>query len=342
MKEKIDYQLLKNFSEGKYSFRDLKRITVWFEEPSYRNEIESAIHQHWNDFAVNKDEAQRDLSIIFDNLREQIRLEQPQPVAISRRIVTVYSKIAAVLLLPLLLYFAFTLVNLQSKEATAWAEIYAPPGARTQFFLPDGSKGWLNSNTKLKYPLNFVHNRHINLSGEAYFEVKKDKDYPFVVSTPYLEVKVIGTVFSISALKEENMTEVVLQKGAVEIDNPDLGLKSLMQPDQKFVFDNIKKSYQSSKINAQLYNAWKDGLLIFRNEPLSEVFKRLGRWYNVNITITDEQIKGYKYRATFQNEPIEEVIRLIALTVPIEYRIEKRSYDEQGVFAVREIKIMKK
>jgi hypothetical protein len=87
MKEKIDYQLLKNFSEGKYSFRDLKRITVWFEEPSYRNEIESAIHQHWNDFSLDKGEPQRDLSIIFDNLKEQIRLEQPQPVAISRRIV---------------------------------------------------------------------------------------------------------------------------------------------------------------------------------------------------------------------------------------------------------------
>jgi ferric-dicitrate binding protein FerR (iron transport regulator) len=98
----------------------------------------------------------------------------------------------------------------------------------------------------------------------------------------------------------------------------------------------------TSEINARQVNAWKDGLLVFRNEPLSEVFRRLGRWYNVKITITDDQIKRYKYRATFRNEPIEEVIRLIAMTLPIEYKIQKRAYDEQGIYAVREIVIMKK
>jgi ferric-dicitrate binding protein FerR (iron transport regulator) len=116
----------------------------------------------------------------------------------------------------------------------------------------------------------------------------------------------------------------------------------MLKPDQKFIFDNLNKENQTVSVNAQQYNAWKDGMLVFRNEPLAEVFKRLSRWYNVKITISDEQIKRYKYRATFQNEPIEEVIRLIAMTLPIEYKIEKRAYDDQGVYAVREIRIMKK
>jgi ferric-dicitrate binding protein FerR (iron transport regulator) len=241
-----------------------------------------------------------------------------------------------------MIYTAFTMVRQPASEEIAWAEIYAPPGTRTRFLLPDGTKGWLNSDTKLNYPLNFKQNRHLNLSGEAYFEVTKNRDLPFVVTTSNLDIKVLGTIFSVSALLAENTTEVILEEGSVEIDNPGTGLKAMLKPDQKFIFDNLNKENQTVSVNAQQYNAWKDGMLVFRNEPLAEVFKRLSRWYNVKITISDEQIKRYKYRATFQNEPIEEVIRLIAMTLPIEYKIEKRAYDDQGVYAVREIRIMKK
>ncbi len=339
--ENIDYRLLKNFSEGKYSFRDYKRISSWFEDSSMRGELESAIGQHWYEFPGARDESEKDLSIIYDQLREQIRREQPSTISLQKRMIRIYSKIAAVLMLPLLIVTIVILLHKNNIDTSSWAEIYAPPGARTLFVLPDGSKGWLNSNTKLKYPLNFRSNRHLDLSGEAYFEVTKNKDYPFVVTTPNLDVMVTGTIFSVSALREENTTEVILQEGVVEVNNSGIGLTSVMKPDQKFVIDNQSKKYQISSVNAQQYNAWKDGMLIFRNEPLDDVFKRLSRWYNVKINVADEQIKKYKYRATFKNEPIEEVISLIALTLPIEYKIQKRSYDENGVYAVREITIMK-
>jgi ferric-dicitrate binding protein FerR (iron transport regulator) len=343
--QKIDFRLLKNFTEGKYSFRDFQRISSWFADSSLRSELESAIGQHWNEFPGATDEPKKDLSFIYDQLREQIRREQPETLSLQKRMIRLYSQIAAVLLLPLLIYTTFILVGKNAKtkaEETAWAEIYAPPGSRTSFMLPDGSKGWLNSGTKLKYPLNFKHNRQLSLVGEAYFEVTKNKDLPLTITTSNLDVKVLGTTFSISALADENTTDVILEEGSVEIDNPGIGLKTVLKPDQKLVFDNLKHEYQTTSLNAQQYNAWKDGLLIFRNEPLADVFKRLSRWYNVKITITDDQIKRYKYRATFRNEPIEEVIRLIAMTLPIEYKIQKRAYDEQGIYAVREIVIMKK
>ncbi len=342
MKEKIDYQLLKNFTEGKYSFREFKRIASWFEDNSLRDELESGILKHWNEFTGGTEEPEKDLSIVFDQLREQVRREQPHTISFQKRMIRFYSSIAAVLLLPLLAFTIFILAEKNNKGESAWAEIYAPPGARTKFVLPDGSKGWLNSNTRLKYPLNFSHNRHLDLSGEAYFEVAKNKKYPLTVSTPSLDIRVTGTIFSVSALTEESTTDVILEEGKVEIYNPGIGLAAVMKPDQKFEFDNLNKKYQIKTLNALKYNAWKDGLLIFRNEQLDDVFKRLSRWYNVKINISDEQIKRYRYRATFKNEPIEEVIRLIALTLPIEYKIQKREYDEQGVYVVREITIMKK
>ncbi len=342
MIDKIDYSLLRNYSAGKYSYRDYKRIASWFEDDSLRSELETTIHQHWNDFSVNTEESPKDLRLVYENLRSQILSEEPKPISLNRRVILLYSRIAAILLFPLLIYSTISLIKSNNHEVTAWAEICAPAGARTQFMLPDGSKGWLNSNAKLKYSLDFKQNRHVNLSGEAYFEVTKDKKKPFTVSTPNLDVKVVGTIFSVSALEEENTTEVVLQEGSVEVDNPAIGLNALMKPDQKLVYDNTKKKYQTSTLNAQQYNTWKDGMLIFRNEPLSDVFKRMSRWYNIKITITDEQIKRYKYRATFREEPVEEVIRLIALTVPIEFLVQQRTMNDDGVFSVKEITIRKR
>ena len=342
MQEKIDYRLIRNFTEGKYSFRDFKRIVSWFEDLSLRSEIEMVLKQHWDDFKVVKDEPDKDLNAVYEKLRQQILLEQPGNLSWYKRIIHTYSKVAAILLLPLLVYSSYSLINKFNPNETAWAEIYSPHGARTQFFLPDGSKGWLNSNTKLKYPLDFKRNRHLELSGEAYFEVAHNKDLPFVVSTRNLDVKAVGTVFNVSALEEENMTEVILEEGRVVVESPGIKLKAEMKPDQKFVYNNASKAYQTIALSARQYNAWKEGLLVFRNEPLSEVFKRLSRWYNVKIISKDEQINRYKYRATFREEPIEEVIRLISLTVPIVYKIEKRTQEDQDVYAIREIQIRKK
>jgi transmembrane sensor len=343
MMEKIDYKLLKNYSEGKYSLRDFKRVASWFEDISRRNEIESAIRQHWNEFRVSKDEPQKDLSAVYERIKQQILLDQPKVITLQKRIVRSYTRVAAILLLPLLIYTAYSLISHFTNEpVSAWAQIYSPPGARTQFRLPDGSKGWLNSNTKLKYPLNFRNNRHLELSGEAYFEVVHNKKAPFVVTTPYFDVKVLGTIFSVSAIEGESTTEVILEEGKVVAENPNIKLNVEMKPDQKLVFNNLQNKFSKIPVNAQQYNAWKDGLLVFRNEPLSEVFKRVGRWYNVKITIEDELINQYKYRATFRDEPIEEVIRLISLTVPINYQIGKREMGAQDVFAVKEITIKRK
>lgn len=342
MQENIDYRLLKNFTEGKYSLRDFRHIASWFEDKSRRNEIESAIKQHWDEFEVAEDMPQRDLSAVYDKLRNQILVEKTKSISLKRKVFLTYSKVAAILLLPLLIYTAFNLNFKNNNTAEGWAEINSPSGARVQFHLPDGTIGWLNSNTRLKYQLDFKQNRYLQLTGEAYFEVTHDKEKPFIVTTPHLDIKVLGTIFSVSAIENEKTTEVVLQEGKVVVENSGMDLSVGVNPNQKLVFDNITKQYETATINAQQFNAWKDGLLVFRNEPLSEVFKRLSRWYNVKITIKDEQINQYKYRATFRDEPVEEVIRLISMTVPIKFIIQKRTQEDQGVYAIREITIMKK
>jgi ferric-dicitrate binding protein FerR (iron transport regulator) len=338
MKENSDDQLLQRYSEGKYSYRDFKRIASLFEDPEKKSGIESSLSRHWDEFKYNDEGPSKDLSAVYEKLRLRILSGPTKMARIQKVILQSYSKVAAILLLPLLIYTAIEYF----QHDPAWAEIYSPNGARTQFSLPDGTKGWLNSNTKLKYPLDFKENRHLDLTGEAYFEVTHNKRSPFVVSTPNLDIEVLGTIFSVSAIEGENTTDVVLEKGKVAVENQKIKLKATLEPNEKLIFNNENKNFQTVVVNAQQYNSWKDGLLVFRNEPLSEVFKRLSRWYNVRITIEDQQINRYKYRATFRDEPIEEVIRLIAITVPIEYVVQKRTVEDQGVYAIKEIIIKKK
>ena len=342
MQENFDDQLLQRYSDGKYSYRDFKRVASWFGDAEKSAMFESELQRKWEEFILDNAQPDKDLSRVYEQIRLKILSEPAKPIHFKRKIFQSYTKVAAILLLPLLIYTAIGLFNKFYQHETAWAEIYSPNGARTQFSLPDGTKGWLNSNTKLKYQLDFKEKRHLDLIGEAYFEVTPNKRSPFVVSTQNIDIIVLGTIFSVSAIDGQNTTEVVLEKGKVAVENPENKHLTMLEPNEKLIFNNRNKEFQTIVVNAEQYNSWKDGLLVFRNEPLSEVFKRLSRWYNVKITIEDQQINRYKYRATFRDEPIEEVIRLIAITVPIEYIIQKRTVEDQGVYAIKEIIITKK
>jgi ferric-dicitrate binding protein FerR (iron transport regulator) len=156
-----------------------------------------------------------------------------------------------------------------------------------------------------------------------------------------LDVRVLGTKFNVTALPTEAVTEVVLQEGKVNVSGKDVAFSAELKPNEKFTFDNELRTSDIQTVNAEQFSAWKDGLLVFRNEPLSEVLKRIGRWYNVNIVIGDQELMKFRYRATFQEEQLEEVIRLIALTIPIEYEFEGRKVGGNGAFEQRRITIRK-
>jgi ferric-dicitrate binding protein FerR (iron transport regulator) len=341
MKEPIDYKILKKFAGGKYSLSEFKLISRWFAEAEHESELKNAIQQHWNEFSAAYD-TEKDLSSVLDQLKQKIASEKPV-VNFRIKLQQFYRQAAAILLLPLVLYSLYsTFIASPSSENRSTVEIYSPLGARTHFHLPDGTQGWLNSGSSLKYAGNFVKKRTIRLSGEAWFEVAHDRKIPFVVSTRALEVQVLGTKFNVAAFPEENVTEVVLQEGSVNV-NGHKGLFNVkMKPDEKFTYDKELQSGTIQTVNASQFNAWKDGLLVFRNEPLSEVLKRIGRWYNVDFVLSDPEIAKFRYRATFQEEQIEEVIRLISLTAPISYSFNKREMGDDGIFKKRIITIQRK
>lgn len=178
----IQPEILYRFFKGKYSRKDFLTIKSAFGDPEKEAEIKSLLETHWSDFN-NGPLSEGSIDHVLHRIHRQIRREEAQTK--RKRFITVFQRIAAILILPLALAF-FALFYFQPKAAApemAYAEIQCPMGVRTKFILPDGTTGFLNSGSTLGYPVIFANGRTVNLKGEAFFDVAPDKGHPFTVNT---------------------------------------------------------------------------------------------------------------------------------------------------------------
>jgi ferric-dicitrate binding protein FerR (iron transport regulator) len=242
---------------------------------------------------------------------------------------------AAILLLPLLVAggLVYSYLGNHGKTTTdrqVISTIYAPLGSRVSFNLPDGTTGMLNSDSRLSYSLPFTNSRQVKLEGEAWLNVNRDEDHPFVISTDNSTVKVLGTNFNVSAYPAGNYVEVVLKQGRVEFQDNKGDEKVTILPSERLVFQNGNIS--KSVIDPAKYYAWTEGKLIFRNDPMAEVARRIERWYNIKVELADEELEKYSFRATFEDDKLEEVLRYLCMTSPIRYQITPRKLLTDGSF----------
>lgn len=338
MESKIDYKTLLDFSEGKYSWKDYLMVKQWFVDSDDFIKIKGHLYEQWKNQTELQQPDTGSLAHLFEKIHYQILLEKTLKEK-KNNIWNFYRQVAAILLIPILLFsilFYFFSKKPQA-QAESWAILRAPEGARVEFFLPDGSSGWLNSGSTLKYPVIFGKQRKVELTGEGYFDIAHRRNSHFYINVPDLEVKVVGTKFNISAYPADNFTEVVLKKGKVDIRGKTGIFNYSMFPDEKLTFNHTTRSIEVKKIESDLYTSWKDGYLILDNEPLEQAVGRIERWYNTEIAVQDETLKNYRFKATFRDEPLEEVLRLLALTTPIKYVIEKREIDQKGVYMRKKV-----
>ncbi|MDD4645334.1 MAG: DUF4974 domain-containing protein [Bacteroidales bacterium] len=258
--------------------------------------------------------------------------EKPTPF---RRFAGGYRKVAAVLFLPLLLSAGFFFNKLQHPvihtlvNQEVASTIYAPMGSRVSFSLPDGTTGMLNSGSKLSYSLPFTNKRKVSLEGEAWFDVQKDAEHPFELNTGNSTVKVLGTSFNVSAYPAENYVEVVLKEGKVEfMDNQ--GDEVAMRPSERLVYRNGRVG--KAVADPAKYQAWTKGRMVFNNDPMAEVARRIERWYNVKVVLADKELEKYSFRGTFEDDKLDEVFRLLSLTSPITYKITPRTLHADGSY----------
>jgi len=260
-------------------------------------------------------------------------------------------RVAAILLLPLLVYSGYVSIRnislkKQQEEHVVMQTISSRQGMVTQFELADGTEVWLNSGSSLQFPTRFTGDlREVKLSGEVFFKVKKNEKQPFQVNTKGLNIEVLGTSFDVVSYDNEKQTEVILVEGKVKLSTERDQVKKeigTMRPGQRVVYKEDIQKVEAEEVVVDKYIAWRDGNLIFRDDKMEDVVKRLSRWFNVEIVINDPEIKQYEYKATFRNETLIQVLNLLKISAPIEYQIIGNKLLPNGEHTKQKVCLMKK
>ena len=186
-----------------------------------------------------------------------------------------------------------------------------PRGGDFKVTLADGTIVWLNSCTRLRYPLDFKGDvREVFLEGEAYFEVAKDAKHPFVVRTADVDVRVLGTRFNLSAYEDDALVSTTLEEGSVEVSTP-LG-KQVIRPNEQLVFNVKEGKVDCRDVDASVYSAWKDRMFIFEDETLERIMKRLQMWYDVEVFFSSEEVKSCRFTGDLKRyDDFSRIVRMI-------------------------------
>ena len=205
-----------------------------------------------------------------------------------------------------------------AEKDVVYNEIHVQKDGRANtVLLSDGSKVILNAATTFRYPTSFDgKNRQVYLDGEAYFEISKNSEKPFVVKLKKQEITVLGTTFNVQAYGHESYSEVTLLTGRILLEAFNERGESMscmyLKPDQKALSDNSTGSVSLQDVNASLSNAWINGEYKFKDEPLASIVKRLENYYNVKIHLEDKRLEKIRYTGTFSlDQDILDVFRII-------------------------------
>ncbi len=346
----MNIDLLKKYFNNKCTSVEVEEIILWFKDNAGGLDGRSMLKQLWNE--VEESEVHNvNFDHLLDKIHHRINIENskkkfPRDKSIKnvvRPLFPILTKVAAILFIPLLLgslyYYSKNIRELNQEPI--YSEITSPNGSRTSFKLPDGSKVWLNNGSSLRFPIRFTGKyRILELSGEAYLEVAHNSEMPLVVRTGDLQVMVHGTKFNVMAYPEDENIAVTLESGSISLQRVvENHVKDLikLEPKQHAVFNKVQKELSYMTIKPEKFTSWKDGKLIFIDDPINLIMNRLERWYNVDIELKDKELSKYTYTATFTDESLKQILDLLRVATPIECQIIPSRKLEDGTFSKKKV-----
>lgn len=267
-----------------------------------------------------------------------------------------FAKIAALFIIVFLLGIISHAYFGRDRKTSELFIVEAPKGAKSRITLADGTHVWLNADSKIQYASTYnKRERDIYLTGEAYFEVAKNKTKPFKVHAGGITVHALGTVFNVKAYPEEKSVETTLVEGLISIEIKESSQTKkplLLKPNQhavyyktqdeiKIIEDDLNKTPTASsgdkiitaqpgeivltpKVETEVYTSWKDKRWVFHSESFGDFALKLERLYDIPIIIENTDLKEYKLTGSIEEENIEMVLKALKLIIPIEYRFENK------------------
>ena len=328
----MEYQdLISKFLAGEISDEEMEMLKAWIkEEPGNRrifdeeNELWQKASEHLLVDSYNTDRSWLSISSRLGFREGRSRFSS----TIRKNSYRLLLAAASVVLLlaigstMLLITLSGTLKKLNSSVTM----VSTRQGDRAHIFLPDSTEVFLNSESDLKYRGDYNSDkREIQFNGEAYFNVRTDPSKPFEVNLKNgVKVTATGTRFNIYSFSNESRIEATLEKGIVTVSAE--GLEPVMlQPGQQAVYLARDKRLLLRDVNVSIYTSWKENMLRFDDTPLEDVFRRIGRKYNVKFEISGVDMLDLKFTATFIDESLEDIMDMLKSVSPIDYKIYYRT-----------------
>jgi ferric-dicitrate binding protein FerR (iron transport regulator) len=202
--------------------------------------------------------------------------------------------------------------------------LYVPAGQRAEISLEDGTKVWLNANTKLIFPNQFSgETREVQLDGEGFFDVAPGKSKPFIVKSEKVDVKVWGTRFNLMAYSGSETFETSLLEGSVEVIKSNSSKGVMLHPNERISL--VKEQLVISPISNMNHFLWKEGIISFDNESFPELVDKLELYFDIKIQVKNEKILSYKCTGKFRTKDgIEHILKVLQLRNNFSYRIDEK------------------
>ncbi len=333
-KKNIDF-LLGEYFRGELDAKSTAQLEQWISESEENRFLAKDTYKIESLSSQMKFEKQANSEAALRAIRVKLRKKRMASTIHS------FYRVAAMLLLPLVLALSFYAYEYYRVEDSEMVEIKTITGAVSSLELPDGSKVWLNSNSSLKYPVKFGKIREVALVGEAYFDIAKVRGKKFIVNASNVQIEVLGTEFNVEAYPEEEQSvKTTLIEGEVQLKyekaSGEFGLMK-MKPGQEAVYCSENKDLQLSEVKTIYASSWREGKIVLENTPLSDALRMIEKRYNVKFFIKNPKLLNNTYTGTFTNQRLEVILDIFRKTTDINFDFNISSTEENKTISGRQV-----
>lgn len=328
LQNNIENQFAK-FLSGNMTSEESEDFKLWIESSPENEKLFKENKKLWDvsGHYFSPDQIQKDKEKVL----QKVQSKQTIQLTRARRTLLLY-KFAAILAIPITFALSWYFITSSSKNDLVapemLCEIVAPKGNVAKCILPDGSEVWINAGSSVSYNTSVFNQqiREVQLTGEAYFEVAKNQEIPFRVSTSIANILVTGTSFNVKAYPESNEFETILAEGGIEMELKNKShQKLLLQPGERAVYNSDELNIRVEKVDAEYYTSWRNGELLFKDATLNDLVSELERIYDIKFYLKDEQLGEFRFRGMFSyNNDLIEALEKIKRTAQVDYYIENK------------------
>lgn len=315
MKQNRHILLFEKFLRNEASKDEIQELIVWLKDSPSSDEW---LDEEWENTSSDMDEQLQ--KALYAKIEAQTTAQTPQRKSVKLTFPRV-ARWAAIFLMPIISGISVYLISEKRLVPEGDLKILVDKGQKVSAILPDGSKVWVNSASRLSYGNHYNEkDRILELEGEAYFEVKPDKKRPFIVRTKNFSVKALGTSFNVKSYNNETIQSALLVKGRVEVSTPFAA--TILNPNERIILNTKSKTMvKEVATDVNSTTCWMKNELSFDGETLESIVSTLERRYNVEIEFASESLKKYHFTGTIGNTNLQSILQILSFTSPITYEM---------------------